>query len=283
MRRVIQAGDIVARKSHGKDILFRVISIDHETGNVILKGIDWRLLADAHIDDLEIVEDEEIERIRQPFIEHERKVLRLISAVRKMLNTERNGNQQNEPFVEHPGKVFHLDGDRNYLQICLKQYEKLGIPAAGLHLDEKLMPKKVVSLLEEYHPDILVITGHDSYRAGESGIHDLKNYRHSVFFIEAVKQVRNSYERHRDNLIIFAGACQSYFEGIMNAGANYASSPGRINIHALDPVFVVERVAFTSIREIISLNEVISNTKTGKTGIGGIETRGTFRLGMPKK
>lgn len=31
-------------------------------------------------------------------------------------------------------------------------------------------------------------------------------------------------------LVIFAGACQSYFEAIISAGANFASSPARILI-----------------------------------------------------
>ncbi len=284
MRREIRAGDIVGRKSYSKDILFRVISIDKESRTAILKGIDWRLLADAPLDDLEVVDDDEAERLRMPLFQREQEVLRLISDHRRIKHLDREVEKSDQRFITHPGKVFHLDGDSSYLQICLKQYEKLGIPAVGLRMDEKQMPSKVVSLLEEYQPDILVITGHDSYRAGSGGDkHDLKNYRHSAYFIDAVKKVRSSYERHRDNLIIFAGACQSYFEGIMKSGANFASSPERVNIHALDPVYVVEKVSFTSIRETIPLLDVISNTTKGNSGIGGIESRGTFRLGMPKK
>lgn len=280
----VRAGDIVVRKSHGKDILFRVISIDHETGVAILKGIDWRLLADAPISDLEVVEDEEIERMRMPFFRRENELLRLISDRRRLEQSERNSDKEEKSFLQHPGRVLHLDGDSNYLQICLKQYEKLSIPAVGLRMDEKQMPQKVVALLEQYQPDILVVTGHDSFRSGSSGDkHDVKNYRHSAYFIEAVKNVRSTYERHRDNLIVFAGACQSFYEGIMNSGANFASSPGRVNIHALDPVYVVEKIAFTSIRETIPLMDAITNTTKGNSGIGGLESRGTFRLGMPKK
>ena len=44
----------------------------------------------------------------------------------------------------------------------------------------------------------------------------------------------------------FAGACQSHFEALIRAGANFASSPSRINIHALDPVYVVGKISFTS-------------------------------------
>lgn len=275
----IKAGDIVARKKYGKDILFRVIAIDHETGIVTLKGIEWRLMADAPLDDLEVVDDEEAERLSLPFVRKGQEILRVISERRQ----QEQGVKDEQQFNKHPGRVFHLDGDANYLKMCLQQYERLGIPAAGLRLDEKDMPAKVVALLEQYEPDVLVITGHDSYRGNkEEDLHNLKSYRHSQYFIEAVKNVRTYYERHRDSFIVFAGACQSYFEGIMGSGANFASSPGRVNIHALDPVYVVEKVAFTSIRETIPLMQVISNTTKGNNGIGGIECRGTLRLGMPK-
>lgn len=283
MHREIRAGDIVARKKYGKDILFRVIAIDREKGIAMLKGIDWRLLADAPLDDLEVVDDEEAEQMRMVFRQMERTVFERILHRRKHVYIRDGKQPTSDHFFIHPGKVLHLDGDSSYLQMCIKQYERLGIPAVGIRLEEKQMPNKVVELLEEYQPDILVITGHDAYRTGSNDKNDVNNYRNSKYFIEAVKRARTQFERHRDNLIIFAGACQSFFEGIMNAGANFASSPERVNIHALDPVYVVEKVSFTSIRETIPLLEVIANTTKGNAGIGGIESRGTFRLGIPKK
>ena len=53
-----------------------------------------------------------------------------------------------------------------------------------------------------------------------------------------------------------AGACQSHFEALLHAGANFASSPGRIMIHALDPVYVAVRSAFTPFRETINMADV---------------------------
>lgn len=82
--------------------------------------------------------------------------------------------------------------------------------------------------------------------------------------------------------MIFAGACQSHYEGILRAGANFASSPHRVFIHALDPVFIIEKVAFTPINKIISAKDVIAATITGIKGIGGVETRGKFREGLPR-
>ncbi|MGQ0418767.1 sporulation peptidase YabG, partial [Bacillus sp. HC-Mk] len=81
--------------------------------------------------------------------------------------------------------------------------------------------------------------------------------------------------------VIFAGACQSHFEALIRAGANFASSPSRINIHALDPVYVVGKISFTSFMERVNVWDVVRNTITGEKGLGGIETRGILRTGLP--
>jgi len=73
------------------------------------------------------------------------------------------------------------------------------------------------------------------------------------------------------------------FKKIIEAGANFASSPYRVLIHALDPVMVCEKIAFTSINQVISPQDVISKTITGVKGIGGIETRGKYRDGFPRE
>ena len=95
-----------------------------------------------------------------------------------------------------------------------------------------------------------------------------------------MKLVRKKYP-HLDQLIIFAGACQSHFESLINAGANFASSPLRVNIHALDPVYIVSKISFTPFTEQVNVWDVLRNTITGEKGIGGIETRGVLRMGMP--
>ena len=81
-----------------------------------------------------------------------------------------------------------------------------------------------------------------------------------------------------DKLCIFAGACQSYFEAIMEAGANFASSPGRININALDPALLSEKVALTDRRNYVTPEEVASIIISGSAGIGGIKTRGRLTV-----
>ncbi|CCQ98205.1 Sporulation-specific protease yabG [[Clostridium] ultunense Esp] len=273
MKKGIKVGNVVVRKSYGKDILFRVIFIQHEDNMAVLKGIDWRLIADSPLDDLEVVKEEEDS---VPYRDANRNGGQI-----KPVQYMKPPNRPGQAYHAYPGKVLHMDGDARYLALCMGEYERLGIPAVGVHMEEREIPRAVLSLLTKYQPDILVITGHDSYRNRERGEKDLKSYRNSHHFMEAVRRARTEYERHKDNLIIFAGACQSYYEGMMDSGANFASSPGRVNIHALDPVRVVEKISYTSIRETVPLLDAIQFTKAGNEGIGGIETRGTMRLAMP--
>ena len=53
------------------------------------------------------------------------------------------------------------------------------------------------------------------------------------------------YEKSQDELIVIAGACQSNYEELINSGANFASSPKRVNIHALDPAIIAISIAKT--------------------------------------
>ena len=73
-------------------------------------------------------------------------------------------------------------------------------------------------------------------------------YRHSKDLLKTVREARKK-SCSLDHLIIFAGACQSHFESLIQAGANFASSPSRVNIHALDPVYIVGKISFTPFRE----------------------------------
>ena len=53
----MKQGDLVVRKSYGGDVLFRVATMNQQSA--ILKGTDYRLLADAPIPDLSVVPDPE--------------------------------------------------------------------------------------------------------------------------------------------------------------------------------------------------------------------------------
>lgn len=293
----MKIGDTVARKSYNKDIVFKIIGFDVDENNekiAILKGVAFRIVADSTIDDLEkvtyteirdILIDKDIEaRLYKSIKKSKEMNKRLNRAMQKSGNAQKQTNPQiqNQSVNSYgmPGKVLHLDGDPEYLKICLDVYTKLGIPAIGKSIPENLQYKEVRSLLEQHNPSILVITGHDAIINNNGNKKDLKNYRNTNNFIKTVKEARK-YDPSLDSLVIFAGACQSNYEEIIKAGANFASSPGRVMIHALDPLLVVEKIACSRIDKIVPLEEVLSHTVTGLKGVGGIETRGKFRLTMP--
>ena len=77
-----------------------------------------------------------------------------------------------------------------------------------------------------------------------------------------------------NKLVIFAGACQSYFEAIMMAGANFASSPGRILIDFVDPLIVAEKVATTEKNRIVTINQITKELREGGASIGGTSAEG---------
>src|SRR5690606_10769894 len=124
-------------------------------------------------------------------------------------------------------------------------------------------------LIERIQPDIIVITGHDSYSKNKGEKKDLRAYRNSKYFVETVREARRV-NPHLDQLVIFAGACQSHFESMIRAGANFASSPYRINIHALDPVYIAAKIAYTPFMESVNVSDAVRNTLTGEKGMGGI-------------
>ena len=101
-------------------------------------------------------------------------------------------------------------------------------------------------------------------------------------FVKAVRVARK-YEKSQDKLIIIAGACQSNYEELIKAGANFASSPKRINIHALDPAVIATSLSFSDKNKNIDLINILEKTKYGSDGIGGIITNGTMYVGYPRK
>ena len=153
----------------------------------------------------------------------------------------------------------------------------MGLKAIVKNIPEYRQPKVVYNLLKIYTPDILVITGHDGMIKKQTGYHDIYNYRNSKYFIDTVKEARRYDKESNKNLVIFAGACQSYFEGIISAGANFASSPARILIDFLDPLVVAEKVAFTEKYKYITIDDIARELRDGKRGVSGIGSNGTMK------
>ena len=137
------------------------------------------------------------------------------------------------------------------------------------NISENRQPKVVYNLLKMYKPDILVITGHDGMLRKGYGYYDIYNYRNSRHFISTIKEARRYEKDTNSDLVIFAGACQSYFEALMQAGANFASSPARILIDILDPLIVAKEVAITSSDKYIRIEDIEDELRDGRRGVGG--------------
>ena len=148
--------------------------------------------------------------------------------------------------------------------------------------DRKMMPLDLLEkIIKEYNPDIVIITGHDAFYKNNKDNLDKKKYKNSEYFIRAVNEARK-YEKSHEKLVIIAGACQSDYESLIKAGANYASSPKRVNIHALDPAIIAVTIALTERNKEIDLKTVLEKTKYGKAGMGGIIGNGLMYVGYPR-
>ncbi len=257
----IKKGDYVTRKSYQNDTLFKVVNIKGQI--CYLKGIDVRLYADSEMDDLQIVTKEEQENLRIDIPDEEESKL------------DRND------YFYLPGKILHIDGDSDYLNRCLEYYRKHNVFAVGKKLNEVDIPYKIKDLLEEYKPDIVIITGHDAYYQKKGNMDDLRNYKNTENFIKAVKECRK-YEKSHEKLVVIAGACQSNYEELIKAGANFASSPKRVNIHCLDPAIIATDISLTERNREINLIELLDKTKYGKDGMGGLMCNGLMYVGYPR-
>lgn len=260
----LKIGDMVSRHSYKNDILFKIIDI--QDGIAILKGVDLRLYADSVLEDLK----------------KEEKKDNTVKTDRDIINENlRSIDLNRDEYFYLPGKILHIDGDEDYLSRCMNFYRDLNVKAYGLNLKESEISSYLMNYLKEYNPDILVITGHDAYYRKKNDPTNLHHYQNSGNFIEAIKVARK-YEKDQNKLIIIAGACQSNYEELIKAGSNFASSPKRINIHALDPAIIASSIALSVKNKSIDLIPLIEKTKYGKDGMGGIFTNGTMYVGYPR-
>ena len=250
---VIKIGDYVTRISYNNDIIFKVVDI--KDNNYFLVGAYLRLSADSPIDDLKLYDGNiNDDNFKIDFSDYS--------------NLDRND------FFYLPGKILHIDGDEEFLRRSLEFYKKNRIKAYGLFLNESDLSDNLYDYLVKYNPDILVITGHDAlYRKKNRN----GTYKNTSNFVSAVKEARR-FEKSHEKLIIIAGACQSNYEELIKAGANFASSPKRINIHTYDPAVIAIKVASTSINKTIDFESCLKLIENGRNAFGGIETKGKMRI-----
>ncbi len=224
-------GDIVGRISYNKDVLFEITKIIKTSKHkqiMILKGITERIEADSPEEDLEIVDkrivQERMQKLEAQMLHRIEECVKdpkyCICEAKKLFGFR----QERSSSIANTGRILHLDGDKRYSEKSMKYYRSLGLDAIVKNVPEYKQAQVVRSLLDRYEPDILVLTGHDGMIKKGTGFNDIYNYRNSRHFINTVNEARK-WNSHGKDLAIFAGACQSYYEAIMSAGANFASSP----------------------------------------------------------
>ena len=259
----IKKGDIVGRKSYNKDIYFIVDRIINKQ-IAILKGLNIRVMADSPLEDLEEIKKQDIINNLKVFeIDFENRIKK---------NIQKCARQK-----VYTGKILHLDGDRKYSEESARYYNKMGLNAIVKNITENRQANVVVPLLKKYNPDILIITGHDAMLRNGTNYNNLYNYRNSSHFINTVKAAR-TWGKSSNKLVIFAGACKSFYEGLISAGADFASSPGRILIDFIDPLIVAEKIAITEEYKFVTSYEIYKEIREGERGISGLGARGKRRI-----
>lgn len=258
----LKKGDIVGRLSYNKDVVFVISNIIKNKNQdiAILKGLLTRIEADSPIEDLELIENDRVENLLSAFDKEIEK---------RKKNFLRNQDMDLKRNIEYYGKILHLDGDKRYSEKALRFYRSIGLyDVVVKNVAENKQPQVVVGLLNKYNPDILIITGHDGMIKKGYNYNDIYNYRNSKYFVESVIRAR-MWDARKNSLAIFAGACQSYYEAIMEAGANFASSPDRILIDFKDPLIVAEKIATTDSNKYITILDLKDDLRDGEKGISG--------------
>ena len=241
-------------KSDLNKILYEIV--DETNNEVLIKGYTHRIICRTTKDNLVLANDE--------LLEKEERICQKYFLV----------NQKSRANKVLYGTVLHIDGDKDYLSSCLKFYKELNIHAWGIYIKENEIKQKILSIIDEVKPDIVVITGHDAYNG--KGKKDLNNYENSKIYMDVAKTIRNKHSK--DDLVIIIGACGSNYEALIASGANFASSPGRINIHTYDPAVVASKVSTTSCNKTVDYDNVIKHMIDGKNAFGGIETKGKMKM-----
>lgn len=106
-------GDLVSRISHNHDIVFKIASISSD--KVYLKGLDFRLYADASIDDL--VSVGEVSREDDEIIQKNVRELKI--------------DRSNYFYL--PGRVLHIDADIHLNNKVAKPYKIRVLTKLGNH------------------------------------------------------------------------------------------------------------------------------------------------------
>lgn len=257
----MQVGSLVIIKDDTQRCLYKIYEMynKNEETMCLLYGVYYRITREENIDNL-------IEASEKLIDEEESKDKKYYLNIIK-----RNERSPKQKYVL--GKILHIDGDCDYLNKCLELYKEIGLYAYGKCIPEDKMNIEIGKYLLEIDPDIVVITGHDLYN--NKGLKELDNYANTKNFMKVVKEVRKIKAK---SCVVIAGACQSNFEALIASGADFASSPKRINVHTYDPAIIAIKASITSITKLISSEDLYKYIENGRDAYGGLQTFGKMRL-----
>jgi hypothetical protein len=192
-----------------------------------------------------------------------------------------SGRRSNPDFPSdlrcRPGTILQLDSSAEFLKKSRDLYAQAGFKSYGVVLAEKYQPQAVVKYVKYFRPDVLVVTGHDGLKKGKPK-HDVDSYTNSRYYIRSVAEARRVVPQ-REQLAIVAGACQSYYELLIDSGADFASSPGRIVINSVDPAIAAAIIAGVLDNEAVKPDVVAKATVSGPDGIWGKARNGMAECG----
>lgn len=255
----MEVGSLVILKKDVKPIVYIITAI--EGSLVYLKGYNHRVKLVAELNEIELADNLVISQEESTKMHYQK----------SLVMKTRNHTNVRKPLF---GRILHIDGDKDYLDSCLELYKEIGINAEGIYIEEENIKDKIELLIEQLTPDIVVITGHDVYN--NKGIKELSNYENTQNFMKAIRKIRKHYLANE--MCIIAGACGSNYEALIASGANFASSPKRINIHTYDPAVIAIKVASTSVNKTIDFESCLKLIENGRSAFGGIETKGKMKL-----
>lgn len=245
--------ELVCYADDEKKILYEIVK---DFGDkVLISGINYRKIIS--------VEKNKIIKSSQEIINDEEKENNSYKIISELKRTSRR-------YIL--GTVLHFDADSKYLKKTKELYDDVGVYSVTILADENSLVKKINTLDIEFEPDVVVITGHDYYNGKNKS--DIKNYTNSKYYATATFEIRKKYP----NAVIIAGACQSNFELLIAKGANFASSPERINIHVFDPAILAICVCTTSNKQIVNFDKTKKYIKNYNLAFGGVQTNGKMKM-----
>lgn len=245
--------DLLCYKKEEEKILYKVSG--HEGDKLILTGINYRKKIMV---DMESVVSAPEELIRSE------------NFINKNYQRLTNDFKKKKGYIL--GTVLHFDADEMYLEKIKQFYNDIGIYSYTILCSEKNLNEKIDSLDIEFIPDVIVITGHDYYNGNNK--QDINSYKNSCYYAKAIYKIKTIYP----NSVVIGGACQSNFELLMAKGANFASSPGRINIHIYDPAILAVMTCTTSNKQLVNFEKTEKYIKNFREAFGGVETNGKMKM-----